>query len=136
LKSESPFRRTDKEDVMNITIEKQTKIADLQKAFSAAYPFLKLELALPYKATATSAALSSQSLLRVLSANNLEWNEIKLDGNITIAEFESHLLEQWQLPVQILRRSGSVWISTTLTKDWTLEHQNKEGELFSKEHII
>jgi hypothetical protein len=129
------FERFEKEDVMNMIIEKQTKIADLQKAFSAAYPFLKMELALPYKsASHTASGLSSQSLLRVLSSNHA--GAINMDGNITIADFESQLKNNWQLPVQIMRRSGSMWIGTSLTKDWTLEHQNKEGELFSKEHIL
>ena len=33
--------------------------------------------------------------------------------------------------VLMFRNAGNVWIETSLTEDWTLEKQNKEGELIS-----
>ncbi|MFZ9982087.1 MAG: hypothetical protein ACO3FI_08660 [Cyclobacteriaceae bacterium] len=32
------------------------------------------------------------------------------------------------LLVKIFRKSGNVWIETSLTDDWTLERQNEEGK--------
>jgi hypothetical protein len=33
---------------------------------------------------------------------------------------------------QVYRKSGKIWLETTVTDSWTLEEQNKQGESLSK----
>jgi hypothetical protein len=35
------------------------------------------------------------------------------------------------VPVQILRKSGKIWLETTMTDHWTLLQQNQHGEEIS-----
>jgi hypothetical protein len=37
--------------------------------------------------------------------------------------------------VQLFRKSGKVWINTSVTSSWTLEEQNKQGEVLSNAFI-
>lgn len=120
---------------MKISVEYNTKFGDIQKAFNEQYPFLKMEPVASSNGNGTAMRFSSQTFLRDLPAAVTVPYILNIEGTTTIAELESDLLSTLKLPVQVLRKSGSMWIGTSLTKDWTLEHQNKEGELFSKEII-
>jgi len=113
--------------VIKINIEKGTKIGDLQKAFSSAFPFLKMEPAPEFARMGTYTRIAD-----ILTQSSIPF-VLQIDGKSTIAELETDLLNRLQIPFHVMRQSGSMWISTTFTKDWTLEHQNKEAELFSNE---
>jgi len=39
--------------------------------------------------------------------------------------------ESLGLFAEVFRKSGNVWIETSLTNDWTLQQQNLEGEEIS-----
>lgn len=57
--------------------------------------------------------------------------EIDIDSRWKVSEVEELFAREAGLYVQVFRRSGSLWIETTFTDDWTLEQQNREGELLS-----
>lgn len=61
---------------------------------------------------------------------DMETTEIYFDPMMKVSELEA-LLSKVGLPAQVFRRSGNVWIETSLTNDWTLAQQNYEGELLS-----
>jgi len=52
----------------------------------------------------------------------------------TVAEMETELWEKFGLSVQIFRKSGNLWIETSLTDSWTLERQNREGMEMSEKY--
>ncbi|HEX4851927.1 MAG TPA: hypothetical protein VFV08_14025, partial [Puia sp.] len=54
---------------------------------------------------------------------------IQLDEKQKVGDLEAELKRRFGLNAQVLRRSGNSWIETSLTDDWTLEKQNKEGEM-------
>jgi hypothetical protein len=49
----------------------------------------------------------------------------------TVAELKKDLKDLFGLTAEVYRKSGNVWIETSLTDNWTLEQQNNEGELLS-----
>ncbi len=50
---------------------------------------------------------------------------------MSVADLEKILLDHFELPAQVLRKSGAVWLKTTHSDMWSLEQQNKQGEKVS-----
>jgi hypothetical protein len=99
-----------KMDIININTESSVK--NIQVQFNSLYPFLKIEF------------LKSM-------ASFINSGIININSKRTVAEIENEFKEKIGVPIQVFRKSGNVWIETTLTDDWTLEQQNKEGEQIS-----
>jgi hypothetical protein len=110
---------------MEMCIEKGKPIRDIQKEFNELYPFLKIEL-----------IEKGQPAAKVVSGThfNEKCRHIDVSAGRTVAELEGDFRDQINLPVQLFRRAGNLWIETSLTHDWSLDQQNKEGELFSSIH--
>jgi hypothetical protein len=111
---------------MEMCIEKGKPIRDIQKEFSEFYPFLKIEL-----------IEKSQPVAKVVTGSDFNGGckHIDISAGRTVAELERDFREKFDLPIQVFRRAGNLWIETSLTHDWSLEQQNKEGELFSSIHL-
>ena len=115
---------------MRLYIEKEARVDDLKKMFTACYPFLKIEFykkqLLPHTNTVKKEMIFINSNL-VLPANSPDRNVIDLDINRTVAEVEADFASMG-LFAEVFRKSGNVWVETSLTSDWTLRQQNLEGE--------
>jgi hypothetical protein len=110
---------------MEMCIEKGKPIRDIQKEFNELYPFLKIELidkGQPSAKVVTGMHFSDQC------------RHVDVSSGRTVAELEADFRDHINIPVQLFRRAGNLWIETSLTHDWSLEQQNKEGELFSSIH--
>jgi len=51
-----------------------------------------------------------------------------------VSDLEKVLWDQFGLSAQVFRKSGNLWIETSLTDSWTLSRQNKEGKEMSQTH--
>lgn len=69
---------------------------------------------------------SLSELLKV--ETNAEYN---FSADTTVSTIEQDLEVKFGLHAQVFRKSGNVWIETTLTDSWTLAHQNEEGQELS-----
>jgi hypothetical protein len=49
----------------------------------------------------------------------------------SVAELENAFEEYFGLSVQVYRKSGKMWLQSTITDDWTLKEQNEHGEALS-----
>ena len=56
---------------------------------------------------------------------------IDINDDVTVEELENKFASIG-LIAEVLRRSGNVWIETSLTNNWTLQQQNMEGEEISR----
>ena len=116
--------------IMHLHIAPGRLISDIQKEFNQAFPFLKLEF------------FSNRSFSRSnFSANELipstrkigDSQLVKKDGDLEIsadmkvAELENKFKTDFNLAVQVFRKSGNLWLETTMTDSWTLQQQNKHG---------
>ncbi len=118
---------------MKLHINKETTIQEIQKEFNACYPFLKVEFFryLPKRKPILSAELlcASETLKHIESF--YEGRIVDIDKNRTIHDILKDFETMFGMSAHIFRKSGNVWVETSLTDDWTLEEQNKEGEQIS-----
>ena len=122
-------------ETMKITINDHRKIHAIQEEFTNAFPYLKIEFfAKPH----TSGGQSAKSLMKQSSKTLGECRTVHNKGEITISpemtvdELEQRFMDVYGLSTQIFRKSGNVWLETTVTDGWTLAKQNSQGEELSK----
>ncbi len=105
-------------------------ISDIQKEFNVAFPFLKIEF---FNSRSFS---RSDFLAHQIIPSNRKIGDSQLavtDGKIRIVEemkvkdLEKIFKDQFSLAVQVFRKSGNLWLETTMTDDWTLQQQNDHG---------
>jgi len=115
---------------MKLLIRRGTSVENVKKSFSNCYPFLKIEL---YKAVIDGQLthLKKESLPSNLAFDKLIKNSdetvIDIGKAITVAELENQFANIG-LGAEVFRKSGTVWIETSLTDNWTLQQQNTEAE--------
>jgi hypothetical protein len=117
-----------------IPILKMYTIEQVQKIFSGAYPFLKMEFFRnghgrqqhSYKKD----MLSHNTKLEDVS-RNLPEGDFVISDSMTVEQLEKGLYEKFGLPLQVFRKSGNVWLETTMTDGWTLKQQNDHGKEIS-----
>jgi hypothetical protein len=93
----------------------------IQDEFNKRYPFLRLDF---------MRLLVGEE--RPLPARQRAEGTIDIGGYRTVGQVLKDFEEIFGFSMMVLRRSGKVWIETTLTADWTLEQQNREGENISR----
>jgi hypothetical protein len=119
---------------MKLQINKKTKIKDLQKVFSDAYPFLKIEF---YKKPHREKELSSMkdrisSDEFISDLDNFKGRaSVNIGEDRTVADMEAEFYEKSGIAVQVSRRTGDLWIETSLTDYRTLGMQNQQGKMAS-----
>jgi hypothetical protein len=113
-----------------ITVKRDSRVEDIQDQFTAAFPFLRVEFLKTFSNTRaerkTKYARPHDSFKRI--PGFIDEGKIDMYATQTIATVENNFKEHLGVSAQVFRRSGDIWIETTLTEDWTLEQQNKIGE--------
>ena len=66
------------------------------------------------------------------AAGILEEGELLVFDSMTVGQFEKSFLEKFGVMVQVSRKSGTVWLETTMTDRWTLKQQNDHGRELSE----
>ena len=120
---------------MKITINDNRKIFAIQEEFCKVFPYLKLEFfSKPHSAGGGSSKKSVKHNSKTLGECRTIHNKgnITITPGMTVSGLEQNFEDVYGLGVQIFRKSGKVWLETTITDGWTLEHQNSEGEALSK----
>jgi len=119
---------------MKITINDKRKIFAIQEAFTEVFPYLKLEF---FSKGHKHGGPSPKKLIKHAGKTLGECRTIHNDGSITITgtmtvtELEQRFGDVYGLGIQVFRKSGNVWLETTVTDGWTLDEQNKQGESLS-----
>ena len=118
---------------INLYIEKGTPIKEIARQFNLYYPYLKIEF---YKKPNAEEHSSSKEVTESTFPSSpltqfTQQFTINISSNRTIKELEKDCASLG-LRGQIYRKSGNVWIKTSFTNDWTLQHQNYEGEQISQ----
>lgn len=108
-------------------------IAEVQAEFNTAFPFLKLEFFRNKKGRGESVAIPSSLAISECYAA-VEEKEVEIDENMQVSALETIFKEHLGLNVQVFRRSGNLWLQTTITDHWTLQKQNEHGREISETH--
>jgi len=130
------------ERYMELHIDGEYSFQSVQGQFTALYPFLKIDIlrlskgrgAPLAKAGTPSSRMERSSLegrIGHFTRNQLPVT-LNMNGQRTVFQVVNDFECVLGIPVVILRRSGQLWIGTSLTADWTLEQQNREGEFLTQ----
>lgn len=115
------------------------KLKDIQLAFRRKFPYLKIEF---YRhshkegeGTKDVYLLNSEMMVgEVRSIHNSGF--FPLDGSMKTATFEQMLQKIYGLNTQVFRKSYGKWLQTWATDVWTLEEQNKRGQIMGERGIL
>ena len=119
---------------MEIVITDHTYVKEFQREFQKGFPYLKLEFfrnALKNENhTMISPPVSGDVLMHEIRRKKFS-GSLDINGNRRVIEVEAELENTFGLLAQVFRKSGSLWIETTLTGHWSLSRQNSEGRQMS-----
>ena len=121
--------------IVKIKINDKRKIFAIQEEFNQLFPYLKLEFFMkPHKAGGASPKKFLKHNSKTLSDCRTIHNNgsITITPNMTVNDVEQHFADVYGLSVQVFRKSGKAWLETTLTDNWSLDEQNKQGEALSQ----
>lgn len=121
---------------MHAVIKHSMTIEEVQKLFNDLFPFLKIdffekEIKSNGTVNARKAIANTQKVLGDYKyANNFN-KEISLNPEMTVAQLENEFRNEYKLQTQIFRKSGNIWLETTVTDGWSLDEQNNQGQLIT-----
>jgi len=120
---------------MYLDITPTRRIADLQKEFNIEFPYLTLEF-YQHKPGQPGVA-STNHVIHNRKLTDVQWpvaeGRLEIKDDMKVADLEKIFKDQFGLAVQVFRRSGNVWLETTMTDHWTLRKQNEHGAEISSE---
>ncbi|MBI2729406.1 MAG: hypothetical protein HYX40_01405 [Sphingobacteriales bacterium] len=116
---------------MKLLIKDTMSVRDLQFAFNNLFPFLKMEFF--RNGTVVEKMYALNKLLPASSTIGEIWKkkeaaEIEISDNTKVKELENTFMDKFGLTIQIFRKSGNLWLETTMTDNWTLKQQNEHGK--------
>ncbi|MDZ4757558.1 MAG: hypothetical protein SGJ10_05395 [Bacteroidota bacterium] len=119
---------------MKITINDSQKIFEIIEKFSQLFPYLKVDF---FSNPSHSNNTSKRNLVIYTNKTLGECRTVQKKGSIlitpymTVRELEAEFNDIFGLSMQVYRKSGKIWLETTVTDSWTLEEQNKQGQALS-----
>lgn len=119
---------------MRLHILPDRLVSDIQEQFNEEFPFL--DLVFFKKGTASR---SDKNTTKQVPGNwkiadiQVELIEGIMDvsGEMKVKDLEKRLKDEFTLSTQVLRKSGNLWLETTMTDNWTLDQQNNHGREIS-----
>jgi hypothetical protein len=124
---------------MRLHIAPNRLISDIQTDFNEAFPFLKVEF-FNTRSFTRSDFMANQiiSSQRKIGDGQLAITDgdIEIGEEMKVKELERIFKDQFSLATQVFRKSGNIWLETTMTDDWTLKQQNDHGREISTVKII
>lgn len=123
---------------MTIFINSKSQVSDIQRDFNGLFPYLKIEL-FKHKHGYKEGSPRQARLPHYLYLSDLATQlpqEISVPESMTVQELEKMFEEQLGLHLQVFRKSGNLWLETTMTDAWTLKQQNDHGMEISRTPTI
>jgi len=117
---------------MELFIAQTSKLEDIQKAFHKVFPFLNIAFfnGQVKRDLPDIHMIESNAQTRIQDIRQSEKEGIlQLSGDMSVENLEQIFHQDFDLNVQVLRRSGEKWLVTTSTNDLSLQQQNTMGSL-------
>ena len=116
--------------IMHLYIEPNRLINDIQDEFNTMFPFLKIEF-FKNKSLFRSDFSSSQIIPKNRKIGEgqpaMKEGDIDIDLDMKVIELEKIFRDRFNLSVEVFRKSGNLWLETSMTDNWTLHQQNNHG---------
>jgi hypothetical protein len=65
--------------------------------------------------------------LRFAKGLDIRKDDLLIEDSMSVAELEKAFKDKFGLLTQVFRRSGNIWLETTITDRWSLKQQNDLG---------
>ena len=116
---------------MKLNLKFSTSIGELQEQFASEYPYLKLNF---YSSNKPLTRYRGHLWpgLSLLQAGLKKEASIVIDDNMTVQQLEFLFRKELGLNMQLSRKSGILWLETTMSDSWTLTQQNEHGKELSQ----
>jgi hypothetical protein len=114
---------------MQLLINGDKLVREVQQEFTGAYPFLKIEFiknADVHTNHVQNLILHNQKLSDAWVYKKAEGN-LLIDDRMSVTDLENAFMDQFGLKTQVFRKSGNIWLETSVTDSWTLKQQNDYG---------
>jgi hypothetical protein len=115
-------------------ISSHRTIKDIKDDFSQMFPYLKIEFFRKgyrmKQATQKEYSIPGNFVIGSIY-NHLGDRFIDIKPSMTVRELENECEKQFGICVQVYRRSGNLWLETTMTENWSIGQQNKSGSEIS-----
>lgn len=111
-------------------INNKRSLSDIKIEFNNLFPGLKIEFYRVEHGPEQGSKRGDQYDPDMMIGDIRTWDnegKMEMDSSMTVAELEKKFEDEYDLHVQIFRRSGKLWLQTTTTDEWTLEVQNRKG---------
>lgn len=116
---------------MKLLINDTISVRDLQLAFNSWFPYLRMEF-FRNMAEAEKKHQPNKVLPHHITIGEIwkkkEAAEIEIDENTRVKDLEKNFLDKFGVTIQVFRKSGNLWLETTMTDNWTLKQQNEHGK--------
>jgi hypothetical protein len=117
---------------MELNIVGTQTVKKLKDDFDIQFPYLKIEVFnqphRAYEGSAVKNIVDEQLTLDAIRTSRSN-GQMMFDKSLKIKDLERILRDDFGIHVQVFRKSGNIWLETTMTDDWTLE----KAEEISKE---
>lgn len=107
-------------------------VKDIQQDFSSVYPYLKLEFfrinGLHKEQVLKENQIKHDQKLRLAKGRDIQKGDLLIEETMSVADLEKAFLDKFGLLTQVFRRSGNIWLETSITDSWSLKQQNELGK--------
>lgn len=107
------------------------KINEIKREFSEKFPYLKLEFYAKHhnvgEGSEPKLQIDGEKTIGEVRSSHTE-GDLSFDGHLKVSTFERMFFEKYGLNAQVFRKSGTIWLQTIKTDEWTLAEQNSRGE--------
>ncbi len=122
---------------MTLHFSPDRTVADVQSDFLKAFPGLKLVFFTKphhaYKGSAAKFMIEEKDLTLQQLAPHIKTGYLLLEPDMMVWQLERLLEQEYGLHVQVFRKSGEVWLETSVSDDLTLEQQ--QAKAVASEHV-
>ena len=121
---------------IEIPYQGSMSLLTLKGAFSVHFPYLKWEFFYTHheKQEGSPKKEMVTTNLRMEQLNpSIQGGILQFHSETTVHELEEMIWQQCGIDVQVFRKSGTIWLETTVTDQWTLAFQNEQGKELSEQ---
>lgn len=116
---------------MKLAIKAELTLADIRNSFAEMFPLLKIEFFskghIEGQANSRREMIENNPTVGEVGNNKSE-GIIDIGKHITVGELERAFHDRYGLNIQVFRKSGDIWLETTVTDNMTLDQQQKLAE--------
>jgi len=120
---------------MVLRIAPDIMVSDVLKDFNSVFPYLKLEFfnkrAFEKQDFSPSSIIPHSRKLAECQAAIVKEEDLEVNEDMKVNELEKQLKEKYGLNALVFRRSGNLWLQTSMTDHWSLQKQNQHGKELS-----